>query len=60
MRSRRKVFKQFLLLLRNLKGEDIRIADIEFSYRNGTARGIKVEILSEDRPALKIVKNKKD
>lgn len=60
MRSRRKVFNQVLLLLRNLKGEEIKIKDIEFTFKNGSAHSCKIEICSTDKPDLKIVKGSKD
>lgn len=57
MPNRQKLVKQFLLLIRNIKGDEIKIVDIETVLRNGSLEGLKLEIrASEKKPRLKLIK----
>jgi hypothetical protein len=56
MHNRRKLVKQLMLLLRNLKGEEVKICDIEYVLCNGRISSVKIDIQASRRPPLKIVK----
>lgn len=61
MQSRRQLAKKILLLLRNIKGDELLVKDIEFVFRDGMASSLKLEIQGAERPKLKILKgDKKD
>lgn len=57
MDGRAKVVKQFLLLLMNVGGDEVRIKDIEMVLKNGAVAGIKLEIAAKERPKLELVKD---
>lgn len=60
MKLKKKLVKQFMLLLRNLDGEEFKLNDIEPIYRDGTVAGYRFRIETREKPKLKIVKNEKD
>lgn len=56
MPNREKLVKQFLLLIRNIKAEEVKIVDIETVLRNGELEGIKLEIRADVKQRLRLVK----
>lgn len=59
MRSKRKLAKQILILLRNLKGADHKLEDVEIIFRDGLVCGYKLEIKEVQKPKLKAIKGGK-
>lgn len=60
MKVKKKLVKQFMLLLRNLDGEEFKLNDVEPIYKDGNVTGYRFRIETREKPKLKIVKDQVD
>lgn len=56
MRNKRKIVRQVLLLLRNIRKGEAQLSDIELIYRDGEIIGYVLKIESQVKPKLLLVK----
>lgn len=57
MKLKRKVLRQFMLLLRNLESDEVKLKELVTVYRDGSVTGFRVEVETNEKPKLKIVKD---